>query len=319
MSYLVFGILDDYEDNYLFRPSNMDNRYIPSFLSNLQDIKETNQPNENNIESKQQENYDINKDFLEEDKSINPGELHNIPLDEGNDFNFDNLDAGQNNEDNYYKKILNEENKCKENSSTNPSSKKGKNQIVKGNKFKTEKKQKNLPTYWRFDMVKKHWKSYISEFGKDFINNEIKESDLPNKLKKLIHKPDSIKFTANATVSANFKFLGLSLREVFTLGKQTEKLPKQNDENISAIFNYFENIGDNISESMKRIKLFFEMNYEDLIKMFYDSPKFIKFKDDEKTKFYDKGTKTQEGFSLLEQYSLVNLFKMLQKKRKRND
>ena len=166
-------------------------------------------------------------------------------------------------------------------------------------------------------MVKKHWKSHINNYGKDIINKEIKESDLPNELKKIIHKPDSLKFTANVTVSENFKFLSLSLREVFTLGKQSGKLPRQNDENISAIFNYFEK--NNLSESMKRIKSFFEMSYEDLIKSFYDSPKFTEFKDNEKTKFYDDNTIKQEGFSLLEQYGLIKLFKMLQKKRSRTD
>lgn len=318
MSYLTFGILDDYEDNFLFSPSNIYNKNIPSFISNYQDIKDTNHPNENNIQSKVHKNFNFNKDFQElYDKSINPCELHNINLDQGNDLNFDNFEPGQNDGDSYCKKISNEENQQRENSSTKNSSKKGKNQIVKKNKFKTERKQKNLPTYWRFDMVKKHWKSHINNYGKDFINKEIKESDLPNDLKKIIHKPDSLKFTANITVSSNCQFLKLSLREVFTLGKQTEKLPKQNDENISAIFNYLEKNGNNISQAMKRIKSFFEMSYEDLIKMFYDSPKFTEFKDDEKTKFYDEGTIKQEGFSLLEQYSLVNLFNMLQKKRSR--
>ena len=316
MSYL--GIFDDYEDNFLFNPSNIDNGIIPSFFSDFQDIKDSNQPKEDNNQFKGQNNVDANQDvqdFPIEDKLIH----HDIPLDEGNEVNFDNLEPGQNDEDIYCKKISNEKNKQGENSSTKITSKNGKNEIVKGKKFKTEKKQKNLPTYWRFDMVKKHWKSHINDYGKDIINKEIKESDLPNELKKLlIHKPDSLKFTANVTVSENFKFLKLSLREVFTLGKKSGKLPRQNDENITAIFNYFENIGyNNLSESMKRIKSFFEMTYEDLIKRFYDSDKFFEFKDYDNTKFYDDGTIKQEGFSLLDQYGLINLFKMLEKKRSR--
>lgn len=319
MSYL--GIFDDYENNFLYSPSNNDNGIIPSFFSDFQDIKDANQQNENNMQSKVQDYFDVNndvQDYLKEDKSIHPFELHNMPLDEGNDLNFDNLEPGQNDEDNYCKKISNEENKNRENSSTKITSKNGKNEIVKGKKFKTEKKQKSLPSYWRFDMVKKHWKSNINDYGKDIINKEIKASDLPNELKKLIHKPDSLKFTANVTVSDNCDFLKLSLREIFTLGKESGKLPRQNDENITGIFNYFENIGhNNLSESMKRIKSFFEMTYEDLIKSFYDSDKFIEFKNHEYTKFYDDGTIKQEGFSLLEQYGLVNLFKMLEKKRSR--
>ena len=318
MSYL--GILNDYEDNFLFSQSKLDYGNIPSFFSNFQDYKDTIQPNENNIQSKNENNFDISKDaqeFFKDDKSIQPYEHHNIPLDEENYFNFDKFKPGQNDEDNYCKNISKEDNQHRENSSTKITSKKGKNQIVKGNTFKTEKKQKNLPAYWRFDMAKKHWKSHINDYGKDIINKIIKESDLPNELKIKIHKPDSLKFTANVTVSENLKFLSLSLREVFTLGKESGKLPRQNDENISAIFNYFKK--NNLSESMKRIKSFFEMSYEDLIKSFYDSPKFTEFKDNEKTKFYDDNTIKQEGFSLLEQYGLIKLFKMLQKKRSRTD
>lgn len=322
MSYLTLGIFDDIEDNFFNSQSNNNNGYIQSFISNLQDFKDIYQPNEN-IQSKVQDNFDIKKDFqnfLEDDDSKNHSVFHNMPLDEGNYLNFDNCKPDYNDGDNDCKEILNVENQHKENTSTNPSSKKGKNQITKKNKFKTEKKLKNLPSYWRFDMVKKHWKSNINDYGTKFINEEIKDSDLPNELKKLIHKPDSLKFTANVKVSDNYQFMRLSLREVFTIGKETEKLPKQNDEYISAIFNYFEMTGnDNLSECMKRIKSFFEMSYENLIKMFYDSPKFPEFKNDAKTKFYDEGTRTQEGFSLLEKYSLINLFKMLQKKRKRNE
>lgn len=59
------------------------------------------------------------------------------------------------------------------------------------------------------------------------------------------------------------------------------------------------------------------MSYEELIKKFYDSYEFNNFRDDIKTKFYDDGTKEQEGFSLLENYGLIKLFKMINKKRGR--
>ena len=60
------------------------------------------------------------------------------------------------------------------------------------------------------------------------------------------------------------------------------------------------------------------MRYEDLIKMFYNSENFNTFKEDKKTIFFNDGTKAQEGFSLLEDYGLIKLFKILKKKRKRN-
>ena len=93
----------------------------------------------------------------------------------------------------------------------------------------------------------------------------------------------------------------------------------QNDENISRIFEYFNEVGyENLSESAKKIKDYFEMTYEELIKQFYDSDEFNTFKENTRTKFFDEGTINQEGFSLLKDYGLIKLFKMLKKKRKKN-
>ena len=234
------------------------------------------------------------------------------------------MNQNQNNNETYSKKIINEEikeGKKSTISSNQISYKKKEKDITKiktYSKFKTD--NNCLPKYWRFDMVKKYWKSKINIFGQEQINKNIEESNLPDELKCLIHKPNSLLFTSKVTVTENLKFLGYSMREVFTIGKEKGNLQRQNDNNISQIFNYFENIGySNLSDNLKKIKEFFEMSYEDLIIKFYDSYEFIKFKkNDKKIKFYDNGTKEQEGFSLLEKYGLIKLFKMLNKKRKRD-
>ena len=82
-------------------------------------------------------------------------------------------------------------------------------------------------------MAKKHWKSKISLYAKDKLNEHIIRSELPNKLKQTIHVPDSKKFTANVAVTANTLFLDYNMIDIFTIGKDTEKLPKQNLDNIS--------------------------------------------------------------------------------------
>jgi hypothetical protein len=56
------------------------------------------------------------------------------------------------------------------------------------------------------------------------------------------------------------------------------------------------------------------MKYEDFIRMFYKSDEFISFKQNKKTKFYDEGTKKQEGFTISEDYGLI---KLLKRKRER--
>ena len=209
--------------------------------------------------------------------------------------------------------------KDKQGSSTGPTSdKKGEIKIKKvADKFKVQNQSR--PNYWRFDMVKKHFKTKFSEYGTNTINELIQKSDLPEYLKRPIHTPNSPKFTANIKVSDNFHFLNDTLRTIYTIGNESKDLQKQNEEIIKNIYKFFERIGYNkLSENMRNIKNFFEMRYKDLIKNFYDSVEFKSFKEDYKTKFYDEGTIKQEGFSLLENYGLITLFSMLKKKRRRD-
>ena len=197
-------------------------------------------------------------------------------------------------------------------SSTHPNSGK---KIKSSTTFKIEKK---LPEYWRFDATKKYWKSKISQFCEERLNKLIKGSDLPEALKIPIHKPNSLSFTANVKAKDNFGFLSESLKDIFSIGKDTEDLQKQNYDAFTKIFNYFNIIGnDHLPESLQKLKDFLEMSYEDLIRMFYDSDDFTTFKEDYMTKYYDEGTKDQEGFSLLEDYGLIKVFKTLKKKRRR--
>jgi hypothetical protein len=196
---------------------------------------------------------------------------------------------------------------------------------------KKEVKFRVLPKkQWRFDMTKKFWKSKISAFGTDKINELIQKSeDLPEKLKNeiTIHKPSSEFFTSIAKENSNFNFLEYNLRKIFTMGqdktkknddKTKDNLQKKNDDSINQIFSHFKQIGyENLSENSKNIKEFFEMNYESLIKNFYDSKEFTTFCEDKKAKFFDEGTKQQEGFSLFKDYGLINVFKMGNRKRKR--
>ena len=291
----------DYES--LFYPSSEDNN------ENLNDfpVIEPNSPNpytqnEDNMFSRQL-GLGPNSEFI-----LNP---QDISLKEGdeNSINFYRANPNKNDEDPYTKKLNIQ--KASEPTELMSSSKKGKSSIT----FKIEK---NHPGYWRFDATKKYWKSKISQFCEERLNKLIKGSDLPEALKIPIHKPNSLSFTANVKAKDNFGFLSESLKDIFSIGKDTEDLQKQNYDAFTKIFNYFNIIGnDHLPESLQKLKDFLEMSYEDLIRMFYDSDDFTTFKEDYMTKYYDEGTKDQEGFSLLEDYGLIKVFKTLKKKRRR--
>ncbi len=185
-------------------------------------------------------------------------------------------------------------------------------------KFKNYKVgSQNLPSYFRLDMAKKHFKVQISQFATVKLNNLIEKSGLPNELKQAVHLPNSKEFTSKVTDSFNYKCLSLRLREIFIIGK--EKLQSQNNEYFNKIFEYFEKMGtDNLPESLKEIKEFLEMKYEHLIMKFYDSFEFNIFKEDNRSKFFNDGIKAEKGFSVLENYGLIRLFKMIGRKRRRD-
>ena len=210
-------------------------------------------------------------------------------------------------------------------STSSSSDKKSKNEIKKL-LFFSKKKSKNaeetdndstLPAYFRMDMAKKHFKVRISQFATDTLNKLIKESILSEKIRDNIHLPNSKLFTSKVTEDTNYNSLNFTIKEIFIIGKDTEELQNNNFKTISKIYKIFEKY-EKLPENLEKVKDFLEMRYEDLIKMFYDSEEFNSFKEDKKTLFFDDGTKAQEGFSLLENYGLIKLFKMLKKKRKRH-
>ena len=165
--------------------------------------------------------------------------------------------------------------------------------------------------YFRVDDAKKHFKVAISHYAKKQLNIIIKESDLPKHLKKKIHLPNNL-FTSNPNELDNFRFLSFDLADVFTFGKTKDNLQGKNFENISNILNY-----NKFPEKSRKIKEFLSSKYEDIIKMFYNSEEFKDFEKQEKTIFFDNGVKQEKNISLLKNGGLLDLFRMTNKKRKR--
>lgn len=269
-------------------------------------------------------NQNIFSPFFQNELDQNYEEIHSY----SNENNYPpNIQENKINIDNEILYGFNNENikniSTKENSNENKETKN--ERVPKHSSSKEETKIGKIPkfqtkidtlSYWRFDSAKKHWKTKISNTSTYFINKKIRTSDMPKEYKKKIHKPNSLLFSANVKESDNCVFLEKDLRTIFTIGKENSSNQKDNDYNISKIFEYFEEVGyNNLSDKMLEIKNFFEMKYEDLIKKFYESDEFINFKEEEKTIFFDRGTKEQEGFSISENLGLIRLFK---RKRKRD-
>ena len=274
--------------------------------------------------------YEENPEINIKDNLYNNSTSNNIDLKEKENSNF----SGNSKNDEKKLKLskLNESKQVKEikekqdkliNSTKNSSDKKAEFKIEKllftsekniQNEFPKKDKKGGLPSYFRMDMAKKYYKTKISQFAKDKLNQYIKKSNFPLRLKKNIHLPNSKLFTSKVTEIINYNSLNYSLREIFTIGKEKDKLQINNFINISKIDEYIQNLTEEkLSESILKVKNFLDMNYEDLIRMFYDSEEFLSFQNDKLTKFFDNGVLSQEGFILSEDYGLIKLFKLLKK------
>lgn len=166
--------------------------------------------------------------------------------------------------------------------------------------------------YFRVDDAKIHFKVAINKFALNKLNLMINKSCLSNKLKKKFHVPNYTLFTSNVRELDNSEFLSYQLKDILTIGKEQNFWQGNNYYNIQRIFN-----NRKFPEETKKIKDFLNLTYEDIIRLFYESENFQEFKDDELTEFFDEGIKKEKNISLLKDYGLIKLFKMTNKKRKR--
>lgn len=166
--------------------------------------------------------------------------------------------------------------------------------------------------FFRVDDLKKHFKVAISKFATEELNLLIEKSDLPRKLKKKIHLPNYKMFTSNVRELDNLNFLSFDLKNIFIHGKKEGNLQEDNEKKISNILNYNKD-----PEKIKEIKDFLFLKYEDIIKKFYKSEKFDEFKKKELTQFFNDGMIKVKNISLLKDNGLLDLFKMTNKKRKK--
>ena len=180
--------------------------------------------------------------------------------------------------------------------------------IIFSIKKRPKKACPKLPAYWRFDSAVKFLKTNIIDYAFQQLKTLIQESDLPSELKaKKLFLPNSALFTAVASMKENFKFLSKTVKEIFSIGKDNSKCPKQqeNDKTLSEMNEMVKSI--NLSESNGRLREFMNKTYEELIKDFYRTEEFVEVKNSEIAEFHDEGMVKQEKLSLLEKDGLLSL------------
>lgn len=177
-------------------------------------------------------------------------------------------------------------------------------------------KTKPLKYQYRLDYYKKAFKVYCFKHLTKLLNYLLSKCNLPKEFKnKKIFKPNNESFTSNAKEKDNYKFLSMSLKDIFSYINNDKQphgisLQKSNKNLIDKILNYIELKGKNYSKDYDNLKKYLNMTMEDYIIIYYDTEEFKKFCADEKIQFYEKEFIKEKKFPMLEKYGFLRLIKM---------
>ena len=168
----------------------------------------------------------------------------------------------------------------------------------------------------RIDYSIKNIKVYISKFMKEYGNELIKKCGFQNKLKKLkLFAPSYKYFTGNSNEKDNKIFLNFTIEKIFSypegkIEKNDNRLQRQNKDIIKDFKEYIdEAFLLEVPEKFKNLINFFNMTFQDAIRLFYESNQFKDYSSSPKTIFLDKQFIKAKGFSLREKDAFFKLMK----------
>jgi hypothetical protein len=191
-----------------------------------------------------------------------------------------------------YEKPKEEECKAekKENKVLSVNKKKRMNFILEG------KKKKCRNDY----LIKKIKKYSFSIKAKKHLEELIDKCEFQDELKNAkVYLPDHAVFTSETNYRKNQVFLTMTLREIFSLGNKQKNVDLFNM--ISNSTNYQD------QEAYDELINYLDKTGEEIIKEFYGSPEFEKFK--EENKEGDEAFKQEKKFSFMEKDGFLKLIK----------
>ena len=159
----------------------------------------------------------------------------------------------------------------------------------------------------RIDYAIKNFKVDAIKYLKEYGNQLIKNCNFQNKLKKLkLFSPSYKYFTGNSNLRENIHFLYFSVEQIFSYPdrktlKNDNRLQRQNKEIIKNFKEYIEKkYPDEVPETFQKLIDFFNMTFQDSIKLFYESKQFENHSSSIKAKFLDGQFIKAKEVSLLE-------------------
>ena len=166
----------------------------------------------------------------------------------------------------------------------------------------------------RIDYCIKNIKVHISKYLKKYGNELIKKCGFQNKLKKLkLFAPSYKYFTGNSNGKDNKIFFNFTIEKIFCypegkIEKNDNRLQRQNKDIIKQFKEYIdEAFPYEVPEQFQKLINFFNMTYQDAIKLFYESNQFKDYSSSPKTIFLDKQLIKAKGISLRDKNAFFKL------------
>ena len=156
--------------------------------------------------------------------------------------------------------------------------------------------------------IKKFKVECFSKYATKQIKNKIKESQFPSgsKISK-IYKPNNKCFTSETNRTKNKEFLNMKLSEAFSL--YDEEKGKNQIKNREIFTRIYKCTKARNKQAHEELKIYINKTVEDIIKEYYMSKEFIKFKSDKEIIEKDEGFYREKKFSLLKDYGFIKLIK----------
>ena len=149
-------------------------------------------------------------------------------------------------------------------------------------------------------LIKKFKTKCFSKYALNKLIKKIKNCQFQSNLKDAkVYLPDHAVFTSETNYRKNQVFLTMTLREIFSLGNKQKNVDLFNM--ISNSTNYQD------QEAYDELINYLDKTGEEIIKEFYGSSEFEKFK--EENKEGDEAFKQEKKFSFMENYGFVKLIK----------
>ena len=149
-------------------------------------------------------------------------------------------------------------------------------------------------------LIKKFKTKCFSKYALNKLIKKIKNCQFQSNLKDAkVYLPDHAVFTSETNYRKNQVFLTMTLREIFSLGNKQKNVDLFNM--ISNSTNYQD------QEAYDELINYLDKTGEEIIKEFYGSPEFEKFK--EENKEGDEAFKQEKKFSFMEKDGFLKLIK----------